>query len=81
VAAVSYRYELRQGTKIIATGHLNADEHLQVDSQITVAGHQGVISAIEPTLRSREHRLVIQILRVAVDHRQTGTHIAGEVEG
>jgi hypothetical protein len=63
VGSFSYRYELRRGDEVLATGHLNRDTPLAVGDRITVNGGKGIVRAIEPQLGEREQRLVIQLLR------------------
>ena len=60
MAAVNYRYELRRGNTILATGHLATDEQLNLGHRLTIAGYEGTVNAIEPLLGTRTHRLVIQ---------------------
>lgn len=59
--AATYRYELRRGDEILATGHLTNDEPLQVGQALKIGSRQGVIEAIEPMLRAPELRLVVQL--------------------
>ena len=58
-----YRYELRRGDELIATGHLTREQPLEIGERITIAGHAGIVRTIEPLLRERELRLVVQLLR------------------
>ena len=63
MASFSYRYELKRGDEVLATGHLNRDTPLATGDRITVNGREGIVRAIEPQLGEREQRLVIQLLR------------------
>jgi hypothetical protein len=57
-----YRYELRRGDEIIATGHLTHQTPLDVGDRITIGRAEGIVREIEPTLGGTERRLVIQLL-------------------
>jgi hypothetical protein len=61
MAATSYRYELRHGDEIIATGHLSLDQQLHVGEEIAIGPNRGTIKTIEPLLATRETRLVVQV--------------------
>ena len=63
VAGVDYRYELRRGDEVVATGRLNYEQPLEVGDRIEIGGQHGIVSTIEPVLRERELRLVVQLLR------------------
>ena len=58
-----YRYELRRGDEVIATGHLNRERPLEIGERITIGGQAGIVRTIEPLLAERELRLVVQLLR------------------
>jgi hypothetical protein len=58
-----YRYELRRGEEVIATGHLSREEPLEVGEQVTIGGHSGIVRSVEPLLHERELRLVVQLRR------------------
>lgn len=58
-----YRYELRRGDEVIATGHLSREQPLEVGERITLGRHSGIVRAIEPLLGERELRLVVQLRR------------------
>ena len=60
---VEYRYELRQGNEIVATGHLSREEPFEVGEQLEIGGGRGTVLSIEPTLGARELRLVVQLGR------------------
>jgi hypothetical protein len=63
VAGVDYRYELRRGEEVVATGRLNYEQPLEVGDRIEIGGQPGIVSTIEPVLRERELRLVVELLR------------------
>jgi hypothetical protein len=58
-----YRYELRRGEEVIATGHLSREESLEVGARITIGSHSGIVRSVEPLLHERELRLVVQLRR------------------
>ena len=37
-----YRYELRRGEEVIATGHLSREESLEVGERITIGSQSGI---------------------------------------
>jgi hypothetical protein len=57
-----YRYELRRGDTIVATGHFEPTDALQVGDRVEIGGHAGIVRAVEPLLGEQEQRLVIQLL-------------------
>lgn len=59
---VSYRYELRRGEEIVATGHLARELPLEVGDRIAIGKSEGRVREIEPTLGGRERRLVVQLV-------------------
>jgi hypothetical protein len=58
-----YRYELRCGEEVIATGHLSREDPLQVGDRITIGLQSGVVRDVEPLLGERELRLVVRLTR------------------
>jgi hypothetical protein len=62
VARVDYRYELRRGDEVVATGHLNYERPLEVGDRVEIGGQLGIVRTIEPLLGEREIRLVVQLL-------------------
>lgn len=58
-----YRYELRRGDEVIATGHLAREQPLEVGERIAIGSHSGIVRAIEPLLYEPELRLVVQLWR------------------
>lgn len=63
MAGIDYRYELRRGDEVVATGHLNYERPLGVGDRVEIGGEHGIVSTIEPVLGERERRLVVQLLR------------------
>jgi hypothetical protein len=63
VAGVDYRYELRRGDEVVATGHLSREEPLAVGARLEINGQLGIVRTIEPLLGERELRLVVQLVR------------------
>ena len=62
MAGVDFRYELRRGEEIVATGHLNSEQPLEVGDHIEIGGQPGIVRTIEPLLGEHELRLVVQLL-------------------
>jgi hypothetical protein len=58
-----YRYELRRGEEVIATGHLSQERSLEVGDELTIGSERGVVRTIDPVLGERELRLVVQLHR------------------
>jgi len=58
-----YRYELRRGDEVIATGHLSREEPLEVGERLTINGRTGIVRDVEPLLAEQELRLVVQLTR------------------
>jgi hypothetical protein len=63
VGGVDYRYELRRGDEVVATGHLRYERSLEIGDQLAIGGELATVRAIEPQLGERELRLVVQLLR------------------
>ena len=66
MAAFAYRYELRRGEDVLATGHLTQERALEVRERIEIGGEVGIVRAVEPLLGEREFRLVVQLWREGV---------------
>jgi hypothetical protein len=66
VEGVEYRYELRRGEEVVATGHLVWDQPLEVGERVVIGGREGMVRAIEPLLGELELRLVVQLVRESV---------------
>jgi hypothetical protein len=62
VAGVDYRYELRSGDEVVATGHLNHEQPLDVGDRIEIGGQAGIVRTVEPLLGELELRPVVQLL-------------------
>ena len=63
MSAFEYRYELRRGEEVVATGHLTREQLLEVGDRIVIGGLAGTVRAVEPVLGERELRLVVQVWR------------------
>jgi hypothetical protein len=63
VAGVDYRYELRAGDEIVATGHFTREQPLEVGDRIEVGGQRVIVRTIEPLFGEPELRLVLRLLR------------------
>ena len=63
MAVFAYRYELRRGEDVVATGHLTQEQALEVGERIEIGGELGTVRAVEPLLGERELRLVVQLRR------------------
>jgi hypothetical protein len=58
-----YRYELRCGEEVIATGPLSQQEPVEVGERITICTHSGIVRSVEPLLDERKLRLVVRLRR------------------
>jgi hypothetical protein len=58
-----YRYELRRGDELIATGHLSREQPLEIGDRITIGSRAGIVRDVEPLLGELELRLVVQLAR------------------
>jgi hypothetical protein len=63
VSVPEYRYELRRGEEVIATGHLSREQPLEVGERITIGSQSGIVRSVEPLLHEHELRLVVQLSR------------------
>jgi hypothetical protein len=63
MAMFGYRYELRRGEEVVATGHLSLDRVLEVRERVHVVGREGIVRVVEPLLGEDELRLVVQLVR------------------
>jgi hypothetical protein len=61
VAGVGYRYELRRGNEVVATGHLSHEQSLEVGDRIQIGGQAGIVHRVEPLLGEGEVRLFVQL--------------------
>jgi len=48
---------------VIATGHLSGEQPFEVGERITIGSRSGIVRSIEPSLGTRELRLVVQLRR------------------
>jgi hypothetical protein len=58
-----YRYELRRGDEVIATGHFSREQPLEVGEWITIGSRAGIVRDVGPLLGERELRLLVQLTR------------------
>jgi hypothetical protein len=58
-----YRYELRRGDEVIATGHLSREQPLDVGDKLTIGSCAGIVRDVAPLLGEHELRLVVQLIR------------------
>ena len=63
MAGVDYRYELRRGDEVVATGHLSREEPLEVGDRLKINGQLGIVRTVEPVLGDPKLRLVVQLVR------------------
>lgn len=59
----AYRYEVRRGDEIVATGHLSHEQPLEVGETLTIGRRLGLVRSIEPQLHQQELQLVLQLRR------------------
>jgi hypothetical protein len=62
MAPTTYRYELRNGETIAATGHLTYETPLELGDTITIGKRVGVVRELGPRQPEGEYRLVVQLL-------------------
>ena len=58
-----YRYELRRGDAVVATGHFSREQPLEIGERLTINGRTGIVRDVQPSLGERELRLVVQLNR------------------
>ena len=58
---ISYRYELRDGNAIIATGHISYEVPLELGDLVTLGKTAGIVRDLGPRLAGSEVRLLIQL--------------------
>lgn len=56
-----YRYSLRRGGRIVATGHFVSDRRIEAGEEISIGADRGVVVAVEPTLGESEEQLTIDL--------------------
>ena len=66
-ACFAYRYELRRGGEVIATGHMTHEGSLNVGERIKIGANEGIVRSIEPILGEAELHLVAQLPREGID--------------
>jgi hypothetical protein len=59
----NYRYELRRGDEIVATGHLSHEQPLEVGQRLEIARQTGIVRTVEPILGEHELRVIVQLRR------------------
>ena len=57
-----YRYELRRGDTVVATGRVEHATPPEVGDRIEISARAGIVRTVEPVLGEYEQRLVIQLL-------------------
>ena len=62
MAGVEYRYELRRADEVVATGHVNYEQPLEIGDRLEIGGQPGIVRTVEPLLGELEVRLVVQLL-------------------
>ena len=67
MAATTYRYELRNGETIAATGHLTYETPLELGDTVTIGKLSGVVRELGPRLPEGEYRLVVQLVSTDAD--------------
>ena len=58
-----YRYELRRGEEVIATGHMGREQPLEVGERVEIGARVGIVRSVEPVLGAQELHVVVQLLR------------------
>jgi len=49
------------GDEVVATGHLNREQPLEVGDRVEIGGQAGIVRTVEPLLGVLELRLVVQL--------------------
>jgi hypothetical protein len=57
----AYRYEVRRGDEVVATGHLTHERPLQVGETLTIGSGSALVRSVEPQLHDLEMQLVMQL--------------------
>jgi hypothetical protein len=65
MVGVEYRYELRRGDLLVATGRLSLQRRLGVGDRVEIGGKAGIVRSVEPVLGESALRLVVQLIRDA----------------
>jgi len=58
---LQFRYELRSGDQILATGHLSLANPPHVGDELTIGVKRGAVAEVSPIAGSHESRLVIKL--------------------
>jgi hypothetical protein len=58
-----YRYEVRCGDEMIATGHLSREQPIEASDRIMIGSRTGIVRDVEPLLGEHELHLVVQLTR------------------
>lgn len=56
-----YRYSLRRGDEIVATGRFISERRIEAGEELSIGARRGVVVAVEPSLGSREEQLTIEL--------------------
>jgi hypothetical protein len=56
-----YLYELRRGDVVVATGQLSRVPPFEVGDRVEIAGYDGIVREVAPSLSVGEFRLVVQL--------------------
>jgi hypothetical protein len=59
----AYRYEISRGDEVVATGHLNHDQPLQVGERLRIGSRSGLVRSIQPQLHNQELHVIVQLSR------------------
>ena len=57
----AYRYVVRRGDEVVATGHLTQERPLEVGETLTIGSRSALVRSVEPTLHDLEMQLVMQL--------------------
>jgi hypothetical protein len=68
MAPATYRYELRRGEAVTATGHITLDAPFEVGDEIAIGTTCGTVKELGPRLSDGERRLVVQLPDVQSEH-------------
>ena len=60
-----YRYELRRGNEVLATGHMRLERPVEPGERIALGSRPGVVRTVEPIFRERELRLVVELTDIS----------------
>jgi hypothetical protein len=62
MAPIRYRYLLRRGAEIAATGLISLEEPLVVGDEVTIGSEPGEVVEVGPRLTTGEFRLIVRLL-------------------